>query len=86
MTLQVTGLRSFVVLQQRVVSLGLHDLLPGNVLSVAKVIVLQDGHTPRPDLVQGLEVERLQRGLDNVQGREILCQVSASDDLKISKC
>ena len=67
MALQVTGLRGLVVLQQCVVSLGLHDLLPGDVLSITEVIVLQDGHTARPDLVQGLEVERLQGGLDNVE-------------------
>ena len=32
-------LRGLVVLQQRVVALGLHDLLPADVLSVAEVII-----------------------------------------------
>ena len=52
MLLLVTDLRGLVVLQQRVVTLGLHDLLPADVLRVAEVIVFQDRHTARPNLVQ----------------------------------
>ena len=83
--LLVTHLRRLVVLQQRVVGLRLHDLLPADVLGVAQIVVLQDGHGAGPDLVQGLEVERLEAGLDDVEGAEILRQVSAADDLEVAE-
>ena len=83
--LLVTHLRGLVVLQQRVVGLRLHDLLPADVLGVAQVVVLQDGHGAGPDLVQGLEVERLEAGLDDVEGAEVLRQVSAADDLEVAE-
>ena len=52
----VTFLRSLVVLEQRVVGLGLHDLLPADVLCIAQVIVLQNGHAARSDLVQRFQI------------------------------
>merc|ERR1719420_1599702 len=52
----VTFLRSLVVLEQGVVGLGLHDLLPADVLRIAQVIVLQNGHAARSDLVQRFQI------------------------------
>ena len=76
----------FVVLQKGVVLLRLHDPLPVDLLRVAEVVVLQDGHAARPDPVEGAKVERFKRCLHNVEGREVFCEVSSPNDLKIGKC
>lgn len=84
--LKETLLWWFVVLQEGVVLLRLHYPLPVDLLGVAEVVVLQDGHAARPDPVQGAKVERFQRCLHNVESREVFCEVSSPDDLKIGKC
>ena len=63
--------------------LGLHDLLPVDVLGVAEVIVLQDGDTAQPDLGEGLEAQRLQGSLHDVESTEVLRQVAAADDVEV---
>ena len=63
--------------------LGLHDLLPVDVLRVAEVVVLQDGDTAQPDLGEGLEAQRLQGSLHDVESTEVLRQVAAADDVEV---
>ena len=85
-TLKMTFLWSFVVLKQGVVGLRLHDGAPVDVLRVTQVIVLQYSHTSRSDHVQGFKIQRLQGCLDNIQGTEVLGQMSATNNLQISEC
>ena len=63
--------------------LGLHDLLPVDVLRVAEVVVLEDGDAARSDLGERSQAKRLQRGLHYVESAEILRQVAASDHVEI---
>ena len=79
----VASLGSLVVLQESVVLLGLHDLLPVDVLGVAELVVLQDGHAARPDLGEGGEAQGLQGGVHYVEGTEVLGEVAAADHLEV---
>ena len=63
--------------------LGLHDLLPVDVLRVAEVVVLEDGDAARSDLGERSQAKRLQRGLHYVESAEILRQVAATDHVEI---
>lgn len=78
-------LRHLVVLQQRPVQLRLDDLRPADALGEAELLVLQDGHTAGPDHLQRAQVQRVERRLDDVQGREVLGQLASADRLQIPK-
>ena len=79
----VASLGSLVVLQESVVLLGLHDLLPVDVLGVAELVVLQDGHAARPDLGEGGEAQGLQRGLHYVESTEVFSKMTATDNVEV---
>ena len=63
--------------------LGLHDLLPVDVLSVAELVVLQDGHTARPDFGERAQTQGLQRGLHYVESTEVFSKMTATDNVEV---
>lgn len=74
-----------VVLKEGIVLLGLHDALPVDLLRVAEVVVLQDGHAAGSDLTERLEVQRLEGCLDDVEGGEVFSERPPADDLEITE-
>uniref|UniRef100_A0A6B0V9Y9 Uncharacterized protein n=1 Tax=Ixodes ricinus TaxID=34613 RepID=A0A6B0V9Y9_IXORI len=74
-----------VPLEQDVVGARLHHLVPVHTVGEAEVLVLQDGHASRADLVQAPQVERLQGTLDYVERGKVLGQRPSTNDLEVPK-
>ena len=65
--------------------LGGHQLRPLDGLREAQVPILEDGHRAGANRLQRAQPQRLQTGLDDVEGAEVLGQLAAADALQVAE-